>query len=135
MNIFNIPKIDISDKEMLENMKKNCCIEEQGEELIVPTNELKKMVKHLVLTKTNCINCGAPLHSDKCEYCGTEYHIDNYGQINEYKVKLNILGEEKKFYIGKVEKNSIYGDCKRNINGTLTENKICDKLRIELIEM
>lgn len=22
---------------------------------------------------TNCINCGAPLHGGKCEYCGTEY--------------------------------------------------------------
>ena len=21
----------------------------------------------------NCVNCGAPLHGDKCEYCGTEY--------------------------------------------------------------
>lgn len=21
---------------------------------------------------TNCINCGAPLHGNKCEYCGTE---------------------------------------------------------------
>lgn len=22
---------------------------------------------------TNCVNCGAPLHNDVCEYCGTEY--------------------------------------------------------------
>lgn len=22
---------------------------------------------------TNCKNCGAPLHGDRCEYCGTEY--------------------------------------------------------------
>ena len=22
---------------------------------------------------TNCKNCGAPLHGDKCEYCGSEY--------------------------------------------------------------
>lgn len=22
---------------------------------------------------TNCKNCGAPLHVNKCEYCGTEY--------------------------------------------------------------
>ena len=22
---------------------------------------------------TNCVNCGAPLHGNKCEYCGTEY--------------------------------------------------------------
>jgi len=22
---------------------------------------------------TNCKNCGAPLHGNHCEYCGTEY--------------------------------------------------------------
>lgn len=22
---------------------------------------------------TNCVNCGAILHGNKCEYCGTEY--------------------------------------------------------------
>lgn len=24
---------------------------------------------------TNCKNCGAVLHSGKCEYCGTEYEV------------------------------------------------------------
>lgn len=24
---------------------------------------------------TNCVNCGAVLHGNKCEYCGTEYNI------------------------------------------------------------
>ena len=23
---------------------------------------------------TNCKNCGAPLHGNKCEFCDTEYH-------------------------------------------------------------
>lgn len=23
---------------------------------------------------TNCVNCGTPLHGNKCEYCGTEYN-------------------------------------------------------------
>ena len=26
---------------------------------------------------TNCVNCGAPLHGSKCEYCGTEYNGNN----------------------------------------------------------
>ena len=30
--------------------------------------ELPKSERH-----TNCPNCGAPLHSDTCEYCGSEY--------------------------------------------------------------
>lgn len=25
---------------------------------------------------TNCINCGAPLTGNKCEYCGTNYRYD-----------------------------------------------------------
>lgn len=25
-------------------------------------------------SKSNCKNCGAPLHGLKCEYCGTEYN-------------------------------------------------------------
>ena len=27
------------------------------------------------MTRTNCVNCGAPLHGHICEYCGTEYDI------------------------------------------------------------
>lgn len=42
----------------------------------------------------NCKNCGAPLHSYKCEYCGTEYPelltlirlpLDN--ELEEYRLK------------------------------------------------
>ena len=28
----------------------------------------------------NCQNCGAPLHGDKCEYCGTEYRTNKTHQ-------------------------------------------------------
>lgn len=87
------------------------------------------------MKQTNCINCGAPLHNEKCDYCGTEYNLGNSGYINEYIVKINILGQEKDFYIGKIEKQSIFGDCCRDISGYLRTNKICDKLKLELIEM
>lgn len=82
------------------------------------------------MTQTNCINCGAPLKNQKCEYCGTEYYLDTLGQINEYKIKVNIMGQEKDFYISKIEKQSIFGDSYRDVT-----NKICDKLKLELIEM
>ena len=85
--------------------------------------------------KTNCINCGAPLKDKKCEYCGTEYTLDNYGQINEYKVKLNILGHEKEFYIGEIERHSICSGFYRDINGMQIREKIGDKLEIHLIEI
>ena len=87
------------------------------------------------MIRTNCINCGAPLKNGKCEYCGTEYHLDSLGQVKEYKVKVNIMGQEKDFYIGKIEKHSIFGDSHRDVSGNLITNKICDKLRLELIEM
>lgn len=58
--------------------------------------------------KTNCMNCGAPLHYDetsygstaKCAYCDTEYHIDKLGRVEEYKVKLKMQGHIISFYIG-----------------------------------
>lgn len=56
---------------------------------------------------TNCLNCGAVLHYDannhermaKCGYCGTEYHIDELGRLEEYKVKLMIGGQVREFYV------------------------------------
>jgi len=52
-------------------------------------------------TKTNCINCGAPLHytetdygrTSRCEHCMTEYHIDELGRVKENLVKIKLLGE------------------------------------------
>lgn len=56
----------------------------------------------------NCKNCGAPLHYENnlaiCSYCGTEYHIDCDGRIEEYNVTLNVLGENKQFYISNIER-------------------------------
>lgn len=48
---------------------------------------------------TNCKNCGAPLHSTTCEYCGTEYEW--ISEINDFKqvIKINIHGRIRKFYI------------------------------------
>lgn len=37
-------------------------------------NTLKEMAAYINKPKVcNCVNCGAPLISDKCEYCGTAY--------------------------------------------------------------
>lgn len=58
--------------------------------------------------RTNCKNCGAVLHYDlknriaKCEYCSTEYHLDNLGRIEEYKVELDIYGQRRTFYIDSI---------------------------------
>ena len=51
----------------------------------------------------NCPNCGAPLHSNKCEYCGSEFveeqtikEIEN--EIELLKLQL-IQAENNKFII------------------------------------
>ena len=58
-------------------------------------------------TRTNCINCGAPLHytetdygrTSRCEHCLTEYHIDELGRVKENLVKIKLLGQVVEFYI------------------------------------
>lgn len=88
------------------------------------------------LNRTNCLNCGAPLRYDKtsygrsckCEYCGTEYHIDEIGEVEEYTVKLKINGEIHKFYISDLEIHHLYND------GRLYQSKIGKKMKAKLIE-
>ena len=65
---------------------------------------------------TNCKNCGSALHNQnsklcKCDYCGTEYHLDDLGRIEEYKVKLDVMGREMWFYISEIECEPITIDC------------------------
>lgn len=90
---------------------------------------------------TNCINCGATLHYSnndmicKCAYCGTEYHIDQLGRVNEYYVELEIMGQKRKFYIGELSFNKLYSSCGRSLNGKLMPNYITSKIEMKLIEM
>lgn len=97
-----------------------------------------------MLLRTNCKNCGAPLHYDetnygkvaKCEYCRQEYHIDNLGRIEEYKVKLEIMGEVKEFYISDFQIHKLYtGDIGRDIGGKLKMSRPISKTEIKLIEI
>ncbi len=65
---------------------------------------------------TNCKNCGSALHNQnsricKCEYCGTEYHLDDLGRIEEYKVKLDVMGREMMFYISEIRCEPTTIDC------------------------
>lgn len=41
---------------------------------------------------TNCINCGAPLTGNKCEYCGTNYEND----LREILADMQIADLERK---------------------------------------
>jgi len=69
-------------------------------------------------TKTNCINCGAPLHytetdygrTSRCEHCMTEYHIDELGRVKENLVKIKLLGRVVEFYIQNIRINREFED-------------------------
>ena len=94
--------------------------------------------------RTNCKNCGSPLHYDKtnygktaiCKYCSTEYHIDLLGRVEEYKIKLEIMGKIKEFYIGEMKFEPInMGQIGRDINGRLFMSKPLYKTKLNLIEI
>lgn len=38
---------------------------------------------------TNCVNCGAPLHGNICEYCGTEYG-QKHADIDSHKEDVDV---------------------------------------------
>lgn len=38
----------------------------------------------------NCINCGAPLHGSKCEYCGTVYRDRRGDEMLDEIRKINL---------------------------------------------
>ena len=93
--------------------------------------------------ETNCKNCGAPLHYDKtnygkvakCQYCETEYHIDLLGRVEEYKIKIEFMGQVREYYIGEWQLHPIVTDVFRGIDGSLIRPKPIYKTKLELIEI
>lgn len=87
---------------------------------------------------TNCINCGAILRGNKCEYCGTEYDnaaiVANFNS-NDYIGTLRIGNEETKVYIGNVESHMIYTEPYADCNGRLHRERRKMKRKFTLIEM
>lgn len=90
-----------------------------------------------------CKNCGAALHYDKsnygavakCKYCDTEYHIDLLGRVEEYKVKIEILGKVRQYYIGEWELYPLYLNAYRDISGKLNYQEPIYKTKLTLIEI
>ena len=56
----------------------------------------------------NCPNCGAPLHSNKCEYCGSEFVEEQTRKETENEIELLKLqltqAENNKFIIENYKK-------------------------------
>lgn len=71
---------------------------------------------------TNCLNCAAPLHGNRCEYCGTEYSGENAIAImqreDSAEVVLAFDGHKIRCYISSVEIQDC-GFAARDIQGRL----------------
>lgn len=88
-----------------------------------------------------CINCGAPIHSNICEYCGTEYELDEKQnckqkgkQINDFIYELEIDGIKHSFYVGNIQVTPFVHIQRNEKNGRL-EDKGFIKRKITLIEI
>ena len=76
--------------------------------------------------RTNCLNCGAPLHYNetqygstaKCKFCDTEFHIDKLGRVEEYKVKIKMYNKIISFYIGTMKVEPVILDTTMLCDGT-----------------
>ena len=87
----------------------------------------------------NCINCGAVLHGNQCEYCGTEYTgetINAKFNENDYTGTIQIGNETFQGYIGNMEINTIATGCSgRGIDGKLKLGKMIKKRKLTVIEI
>lgn len=79
------------------------------------------------IKQDKCLNCGASIDYNKikngvyrCPYCREYYHIDQYGYIEEYKVKLKYMGRTVYCYLESVEVEPVYVDAYRTIDGRLS---------------
>lgn len=87
---------------------------------------------------TNCVNCGAVLHGNKCEYCGTEYNDNgifaNFG-ANDYMGTMKLGNEEINVYICSMESHIISDDLCMDSQGKFYRNKPMIKRKFTVIEI
>lgn len=87
---------------------------------------------------TNCVNCGAILHGNVCEYCGTEYNdsgISASFSENDYMGTMKLGNEEIKVYIGSMESNIMDLDSWMDADGILYRDKSKMKRKFTVIEI
>lgn len=86
----------------------------------------------------NCINCGAPINGNKCEYCGTEYRNSGFYcefDDNDCTGTLRFDGKEYQVYLGRVDGNLISMGGGRDITGKMQLVNPIIKRKFTLIEM
>lgn len=87
---------------------------------------------------TNCVNCGAVLHGNKCDYCGTEYNNSGISvnfSADDYMGIMKLRDEEIRVYIGSMEGNVVCGDLHRDSDGKLHTGKPKMKRKFTVIEI
>lgn len=87
----------------------------------------------------NCINCGAVLKGDICEYCGTRYKDEeiqvDLGENNMFG-EFKFGGQTYRVYLAAVEANLVSTGCiGRDIEGNVYLGKPVLKHKWELVEM
>lgn len=66
-----------------------------------------------------CLQCGAPIHGSKCEYCGTEYAFNT-----ENHIEATIYGHKVKGYVGDVNVERVVYGAGRNPDGSINKGII-----------
>lgn len=86
----------------------------------------------------NCVNCGAPIESDKkaCPYCKTPYDASGFNaEIGEMFGKITIGGRTCKVYLGNVEHHQILQAPYRDSDGILHRGNPKTLRKFTLIEV
>lgn len=86
----------------------------------------------------NCINCGAILHGDKCEYCGTEYKNNGISakfNNDDYAGTIKIGNEEINAYISSMEGHLFGGEPWTDAQGIIHRDKPKMKRTFTLVEI
>jgi hypothetical protein len=87
---------------------------------------------------TNCVNCGAPIESDKkvCPYCKTPYDASGFkAEMGEVFGEITIGGRTCKVYLGNVEHHQILQAPYRDADGTLHRGNPKTLRKFTLIEV
>ena len=89
---------------------------------------------------TNCINCGAPLHGRKCDYCGTEYNeqgnIEAEFDPTDGIGVINIMGQKFTCYVAEMEAITVSGpNAGRDMSGRMHRDIIGYKHKFTLVEI
>lgn len=87
---------------------------------------------------TNCVNCGAIIRGNKCEYCGTEYNkngISMHFNADDYMGTMKLGSEEIKVYINSMQGNICCMDSYRDSEGILHRNKPKMKRTFTVVEI